>query len=662
MSGVDRRTFVKQLSSAAAACSALPLDVTANTLLNGVIAWHPAPCNLCGVGCGLLIGIENGRAVAVKGDPDSPVGQGLACVKGYHSVQALYARDRLTRARVRRGDTLVDVPMTEALDLVAQQLRATISKYGKNSVGVYGSADWTVGDESAALSLFGRAIGTSQVGSDAGLAVASAKAGLETTFGRPNPIGSYDDIEHADVFVIWNQNLAETDPVLFSRLLERRRTKPGVRIIELATRTTRTSYASDRAFLYAPHGELLIANALAQEIVSKNAHNREFIERHVAVKKDKSADASWSEYVKFLAAYTPERAQQRAGLLADDVRWLASLYADPARNVMSLWGAGVNQHGSGTALNNLLYNLHLLVGKIGKAGNTALALAAQPLGSLAATAAPLTLFRGLESGDLRMLWIQGANPMVDLPNLPRYRKALRAAEPFIVVSDAYPSATTAVADVVLPAALWVERPGVLANSERRPQKFAQLIQAPAGVLSYGAQMGEVARRLGHVVSAEPARAVRRATVADLSAHADKRAWIWLRAYEPPAEAPDRGYPFWLLTGSVLEHSGTGHLTRRIPVLQRALPRAYVEINKADAAALGVRNGERVRLVSRRSSLVLEARVDYRAQPPRGQLFVPVFDEQLPVHMLTLDHACPLSGQPDPKCAVRIERVSGEAAT
>jgi nitrate reductase NapA len=149
---------------------------------------------------------------------------------------------------------------------------------------------------------------------------------------------------------------------------------------------------------------------------------------------------------------------------------------------------------------------------------------------------------------------------------------------------------------------------------------------------------------------------------DFYGHPDHRAWIWLRPHEPPAESPDREYPYWLTTGSVLEHWGAGSMTQRVPILHRALPHAYVEINAEDARALRIRNRETVRLVSRRGSLELEARIDYRSQPPQGVVFVPWFDEARPVNRLTLDASCPLSGQPDTKCAVRLERLPVRSGT
>jgi nitrate reductase NapA len=725
------------------------------------------------VGCGLLAGIEGGSAVAVRGDPDSPVSAGLACVKGYNSVQALYGRDRIRQAMIRRDGTLVPAPMHEAYDLVAQQIKETIRLHGKDSVAMYGSAQWTVADSYVASKLFRGGLGTNKLDTSARLYAGSVGAGLRSSFGLDGAIGCYEDIDHADTFVLWDLNLAETDPVLFSRMLARRRASPAVRIVSVSTRTARTEYAADQTLLCAPHAILPIANAVCQEIVARGQANRDFLDRHVAFKRgmtdlgdgdpagelvvDTPSDATWSEYVTFLADYAPERVEAVSGLSAASIRWLASLYSDPMRRVMSVWGRSVNQDVRGTWTNNALYNVHLLVGKIAAPGNGALALTGQPGsgssphdtgawpgarpgGAVEAEgdrlraaeiwgvpvdridATPgvplLALFRQLERGEIRFLWIMATDPMMSLPNLDRYRRAAARAGAFVVVSEAYPTPTTDVADVVLPAAMWFEREGVFINVERRAQHFAQMVVPPGDATSDAWQMIEVARRLdlaplfpyapqGHLAqiweeysrfhagpagerpplaalraqpglqwpyvdghetrwrystaddpAAEPSRGA-----VDFYGHDDHRAWIWLRPMAPAAEVPDRAYPFWLTTGSVLEQWGAGSMTQRIPALHRALPHAYVEINREDAAALGIRNRERVRLVSRRGALEIEARIDYRSQPPRGLLFAPVFDEAEPVNRLMLDAYCPLSGQPDgSKCAVRVERLAAGGAS
>jgi nitrate reductase NapA len=229
------------------------------------------------VGCGLLVGVSKGRAVAVKGDPASPVNRGLACVKGYHSVMALYGRDRLTRAMVRKDGKLVPVPMKEALDLVASKMAETIKAHGKDSVALYGSGQWTIPDGYVASKLMKGAIGTNNLEANARLCMSSAVTGFMTSFGLDEPMGCYDDIDHADVFVLWGNNMAEMHPVLFSRLLERRLKNPEVKIIDLATRWTRTSMAADRSILFKPQTDLAIANAICHEIIRTDAVHEVFV-------------------------------------------------------------------------------------------------------------------------------------------------------------------------------------------------------------------------------------------------------------------------------------------------------------------------------------------------------------------------------------------------
>ncbi|HSG49596.1 MAG TPA: molybdopterin dinucleotide binding domain-containing protein, partial [Longimicrobiales bacterium] len=275
---------------------------------------------------------------------------------------------------------------------------------------------------------------------------------------------------------------------------------------------------------------------------------------------------------------------------------------------------------------------------------------------------------------------------------------------------------TDVADVVLPSAMWIEREGMFGNSERRTQHWDKLVDAPGDCMSDTWQIVEVARRMGmgdlfpwtreehiqriweeytrfhdnprHRMATYPQLRARPGVMwpvvdgretrwrynaehdpaadpelgFDFYGTPDHRARIWLRPYEPAAEEPDGEFPFWLCTGRVLEHWHTGSMTRRIPVLHRAMPRAYVEVNVDDARALDIRDGDRVRLVTRRGSMEIQARVDFRGQPAPGQVFVPFFDEALLVNELTLDAYCPISREPDyKKCAVRVE-VPGRTET
>jgi nitrate reductase NapA len=644
-------------------------------------------------------------------------------------------------------------------------MKETIEAHGKDSVAIYGSGQWTIPDGYAASKLFKGCIGTNNVEANARLCMASAVTGLLSSFGLDEPMGCYADIDHADVFFTWGNNMAEMHPVLFSRMLANRNRKTGVQIVDFATRFTRTSQAADKTIIFKPQSDLAVANAICYEIIRNGWVNRDFVDKHVSFHsgktnigygtedhfkfKDEAKGSSFEEYKEFLKDYTPEKAERISGVPAKDIRYMAALYGDPSKKVVSFWTMGMNQHTRGTWINNLVYNIHLLVGKISSPGNGPFSLTGQPsacgtvreVGTLThklphgvvmkekarqmaakiwnvpvenidpkPTYHTVEMFRALDRGDIRFMWVQVTNPMVTMPNLKRYREGAEKEGRFLVVSDVYPTPTTDVADVILPSAMWIEREGFYGNSERRTQHFEQIVKPPGEAMCDTWQFVEVARRLGYEKQfpwpretyikdiwneyiqfhdspkhrMAPYEVLRKrsgvqwpfvngketkwrynakydpaCTQEDFHFYGkpDNRAWIWLRPYEPAAESPDADYPFWLNTGRVLEHWHTGSMTRRVPILHGAMPAAYVEIHQDDAAAIGIANGDRIKLSSRRGSIVMTASINGRGQPTRGQVFVPFFDEAYLINELTLDAFCPISKQPDyKKCAVKVERA------
>ncbi len=769
---INRRSFIKSmaLKSAVAAAAALFPGISFGAwkeadFPSGMIQWKKTPCRFCGTGCGLLAGISGDRAVAVKGDPNCSVNKGLCCVKGYHSIQILYGKDRFKDALVRKNGKLVKVPVQEALDLVADKMKENIKDHGKDSVAIYGSGQWSIADGYTASKLFKGCIGTNNVEANARLCMASAVTGFMTSFGLDEPMGCYDDIDHADVFITWGNNMAEMHPVLFSRMLANRKSKKHVKIIDFATRTTRSSQASDKSILFRPQTDLAVANAICYEIIKNKWVNWNFVKKHVSFHKgktnigygtqdhfkfkDKAETVDLNKYKAFLQDYTPEKVEKISGVSAKDIKYMASLYGAPDKKVTSFWCMGMNQHTRGTWINNLVYNIHLLVGKISTPGNSPFSLTGQPsacgtvreVGTLThklphgvvmkekdrkmaakiwnvpvekidpkPTYHTVEMFRALDRGDIRFMWIQVTNPMVTMPNLKRYREGAKKDGRFLVVSEIYPTPTSDVADVVLPSALWIEREGFFGNSERRTQHNEQIVPMPGNTMCNTWQLIEVARRLGFkkqfpwsretyiediwneytrfhdspkhrmapykVLKARPGvqwpfvngmetkwrynpkyDPAAKGDDFDFYGKPDNRAWIWLRPYEPAAESPDSEYPFWLNTGRVLEHWHTGSMTRRVPILHKAVPASYVEINSDDAANLGITNGSRVKITSRRGSIVMIASIDGRGRPPRGMVFVPFFDEKYLINEVTLDAFCPISKQPDyKKCAVKLERA------
>jgi nitrate reductase NapA len=750
------------------------------------LAWGKAPCRYCGTGCGVEVGVHDGKVVAVRGDVASPVNRGLLCVKGYHLPGMLYGEDRLLHPMKRKpGGGFERIGWDEAIALVARKFREALDKHGPDAVGVYGSGQWTVFDGYAALKWVKGGMRSNQIDPNARLCMASAVMGFMTQFQSDEPMGCYDDFESGDDFVLWGANMAEMHPVLFSRILETKRQRPGVRIIDIATRRTPSTDYADLYVEFRPGTDLALANGILHLLVARDRIDHAFIEENVVFKRgiedldrigygcwgqggtsptpaaaahhytftDQARDSSLEELKTFLADYTPAKVSKITGVPEQLIHYLAAIYGEPGRGVVSLWCMGVNQHVRGTWMNNLITDLHLITGKICKPGSNPLSLTGQPsacgtvreVGTLSnrlpadmvvtsaehraraekiwklprGTINPrpgrhtVDLFRAVARGDVKALWIQTTNPWVTLPNLHRFERHPDDGR-FIVVSDIYPTPTTAIADLVLPSAAWVEREGVFGNTERRTQQWDKLVEPPGEAREDAWQIIQVARKMGmghlfqftsednwHEELYEEYRRFTIGTGKDLASYKQLRktrglrwpvvagketryrytaghdpyvrkkrgahfykakgygekAAFWLRPYHPPAEVPDEEYPFWLCTGRILEHWHTGSMTRRVKQLHQAAPAAYVEMNPADAVALGVTDGDRVRLVSRRGKLELPVVLNGRGKPPRGLVFVPFFDEGKLVNELTLDAMDNISFEPDfKKCAIRIERA------
>ncbi len=779
-----RRDFLKA-SAAMGAASTMGLNplVPPEAQAQNVDTWQKAPCRFCGVGCAVLVGVRKGRVEAVRGDPESPVNKGLLCIKGYSLPKILYGPDRYKVPLLRQGNKFVEISWNRALDAMAAKFKAAVQKHGPESVGVYFSGQSTIFEGYAINKLMKGGIGSNNIEGNPRLCMASAVAGFYSTFGMDEPMGCYDDIELADAFFVWGSNFAEMHPILYSRMVERKHQDPNVKIVSLQTFSNRSSdEPADIAVIFKPHTDLALANGMAHVIVKEGLVNQEFVAKHTVLKRglenigfgvkdtdefggqapswanykpfaDRGQAMTFDEYRAFLEAYTPERVEQLTGVPAETVRQLGRLMGDPKRKVMSVWTMGFNQHVRGTWINNLVYNLHLLTGKIAEPGNSPLSLTGQPsaCGTTRETGAlshllpgghfvanpehrkkaaeiwkvpverilprpgyhTMELFRALDRGDLRVLWINTTNPFQTLPHAGRYRAgARRGGERFIIVSEVYPSETSRHADLILPSAMWVEKEGMFGNTERRTQHWRKMVHPPGQARDDLWQIVELARRLGlgglfdygkeplqkalfeeyrkfgegkgkdlapydvyanvrgglrwPVVDGQETRwryregfdpYVKKGEGVKFYGNPDGRAVIWARPYEPPAEAPDGEYPLWLTTGRVLEHWHTGTMTRRVPELHRAVPAAQVWLNPEDAKALGVKAGDLVRVASRRGEVRARVEVGGRNSMPKGVVFVPFFDESVLINLARLDAYDPISKQPDfKKCAVRVTKV------
>ncbi len=801
---IDRRDFLRASALAAATVAAqrLAAGSTSHAAAPDADAapteaapkWDKAPCRFCGTGCHVRVGVRDGRVVAIQGDVEAAVNKGLLCVKGYHVGLALYGKDRLTTPLLRKNGKLVPITWDQALDTIARRIMAAPERFA-----FYGSGQWTIPEGYAAQKLMKAGLSNNNIEPNARLCMASAVTGYLSVYGVDEPAGCYDDFDVADVVVCWGNNAAEMHPVLFSRIVDRRSRGEAVTLIDIATRRTRTTEHCQHYLAMKPNGDLAIALGVMHLLLARGTYDKDFVERfcNFRAPSDPSGPPAltgraidFDTFKRELDKYTPAYVEEVSGVAAKDIELLADLFGDPKKKITSLWCMGMNQHTRGTAINALVHSLHLLSGHFGKPGDAPTSLTGQP--SACGTAREVGTFaHGLpgglrvdnaehrekaekiwdlpkgrisdklgkhtvamwdsfctptaEGGDIATIWVQVTNPGQTLPNLNKlFRKKSGLEDKFLIVSDVYPTATTELADLVLPSALWVEKNGMFGNSERRTQQWFKMVDPPGQARDDCWQTIAVARRLfelGHPGLKDTSgrflfetkdaagkevpiwqweryydvnvderlfdeyRQFSRFKHKDLAPYAeyakargmrwpvvekdgvwtetrwrfsefddtyvakgreiqfyhsvtqDDRALIWFHPWEPPPEVPDAEYPFWLCTGRVVEHWHSGTMTMRIPPLRNAMPGAYVELHPDDARALGVNNGERVRIESRRGALELRAWIGGRGAPERGNVFVPFFDETKLINLVTLEAHDPFSKQPDyKKCAVRLTRV------
>ncbi len=564
---VTRRELIKANAVSAAATvigisvpGAQALAQAAPPSMDGV-RWDKGVCRFCGTGCGVLIGTKDNKIVATQGDPDAPVNKGLNCIKGYFLSKIMYGKDRLTQPLLRMKDGKFDkngefahISWDQAFDIMAEKTKAALKANGPRSVGMFGSGQWTIWEGYAAAKLFKAGLRSNNIDPNARHCMASAVAGFMRTFGIDEPMGCYDDFEHADAFVLWGSNMAEMHPILWSRITDRRLTAKHVKLNVLSTFNHRSCELADNTLIFKPQSDLAILNDICNYIIQSGAVNEAFVKAHVNFRKGvtdigyglrpnhpleqkatqngypgadgkpkgnpgASSPMTFDEFKAFVSEYTLNKAHEISGVPKDQLELLAKTYADPKTKVVSCWTMGFNQHSRGSWVNNMIYNVHLLVGKISEPGNGPFSLTGQPsacgtareVGTFAhrlpadmevtnpahrATAEKLWKLpagtvpdwvglhavaqsRALKDGKLNFYWTSTTNNMQAGPNVngeiwPGFRNPAN----FVVVSDAYPTVSAMAADLILPSAMWSEKEGAFGNAERRTQFWRQQVRAP----------------------------------------------------------------------------------------------------------------------------------------------------------------------------------------
>lgn len=736
--------------------------------------WVQSACLLCSNGCACDIAVKDGAMVGIRGRAGDLVNHGRLGPKGlFASWQGMSNKDRLTRPLIRENGTLVECDWDTAMNRITERSQQLLRDRGPLSHGFYTSGQLFL-EEYYALAVIGKAgIGTPHMDGNTRLCTATAAAALKESFGADGQPGTYTDIDSCDAMFLYGHNMAETQTVLWSRVLDRVAGPDRPKIVCVDPRETEVARYADIHLAVRPGTNLALMNALVHEVLANGWLDEEYVQAHtLGLEQLRAAVKPW----------TAEAAAGVCDVSASDIREAARIFGTSSR-VLSTVLQGFYQSAQATAASCQVNNLHLLRGLLGRPGCGILQMNGQPtaqnnrecgadgdlpgfrnwenpehIAELAALwdvdpmiiphwAPPthaMQIFRYAEQGSIELLWISATNPAVSMPELPRIRDILAKPELFLVVQDLYLTETAQVADVVLPAAGWGEKTGTFTNVNRTVHLSDKAVESPGEArsdleifLDYASRMGfrnlhgepllpwtgpedafeawkecsrgrpcdytgmsydrlrggsgiqwpcndenpdgrerlygdgvfptdpEYCESYGHdlltgaSVGAQPFRA----------RTPNGRAFLRTADYHPPHEEPDGQYPFRFTTGRTVYHFHTRTKTGRSRPLTRAAPNAWVELGPDDAERLGIREGDLVRVTSRRGRIEVPARVsDIR----RGTVFAPFHygywdrgglpgEHPTAANELTLTEWDPVSKQPVFKnAAVKVEKIGNAA--
>src|SRR5688572_26054064 len=359
--------------------------------------WVSTTCGYCSVGCGMFVGVRDGRAVAVRGNPDHPVNHGVLCPKGLSEHHTIDTENRARFPLMRRDGRLARVGWQEALGTMAATFRDVQEKYGRDAVGVISTGQLVTEEFYALGKLVQLGIGTRNYDGNTTLCMSTAVAGYKRSFGSDGPPGAYEDFERADVILLIGANIADNHPILCRRL----EVNPGTTLIVVDPRVTKTAMLADLHLPIRPRADLALINALIHLIIEHDLVDREYIDRHTT---------GFDELRESVREYTPERAAEITGLAPELIYRIAWLYANAERALIA-WTMGVNHSTKGTETVNAINNLALITGNSGRPGAAPFSITGQcnAMGTReAGFASSLPGYRKFESekdrGDLAALW------------------------------------------------------------------------------------------------------------------------------------------------------------------------------------------------------------------------------------------------------------------
>jgi assimilatory nitrate reductase catalytic subunit len=464
--------------------------------------WVATTCGYCSVGCGMFVGVKDGKAVSVRGNPDHPVNRGLLCPKGLSEHHTIEAETRARYPLLRKNGKLVRIGWDEALETLVEQFQRVQEKYGSEALGVLSTGQLVTEEFYTLGKLVQLGFGTKNFDGNTTLCMASAVSGYKRTFGSDGPPGAYDDIEIADVILLLGANVADNHPILCQRL----ETNKSKTLIVADPRVTKTAMMADLYLPLKPRSDIALINGLIYLLIENELIDHDYITQYTT---------GFEALKESVRKYTPEYVCEITGLSRESLIKTAFLYGQ-ARAPFIGWTMGVNHSTKGTETVNAINNLALITGNIGKPGASPFSITGQcnamgtresgftsslpgyrkfesakdreelaQIWKIAPERIPAS--RGLAYPDIveaalakkiRALWVIATNPIVSFPNLGVLQQSLEGLDFFVVQDGFHPTPTSELADMVLPAAIWGEKEGTYTNSERRVSKVSAAVAPP----------------------------------------------------------------------------------------------------------------------------------------------------------------------------------------
>lgn len=653
-------------------------------------------CCYCGVGCGIVVNKDARGRIAVEGDKNHPVNKGMLCSKGmnlHYTVMDTSDRLLYPEMRYNRNQPRQRVSWDVALERTAAVFKTLIDKYGPDSVAFYASGQCLTEEYYVVNKLIKGFIGSNNIDTNSRLCMSSAVVAYKMSLGEDSVPVSYDDLELADCIFVAGANPAWCHPILWRRVEAAREKNPDLKIIVSDPRRTQTCSMANIHLQLNPGTDVALHHAIGRCLLEEGNIDINFIKDHTE---------GFEKYRETVFERTVAEAAAICGVDEKDIR-LAASYIGNAKGFITMWTMGLNQSVIGVNKNLSLINLNLITGHIGKPGSGPFSLTGQPnamggreVGGLAnllpahrdlsnevhrnevekfwqiplGTIQPkpgLTateMFEELNSGKLKAIWILCTNPLISLPDVRIAEEGLKKAKFVVVQEVSNKPETLKYADVVLPAAAWLEKEGTMTNAERRISYLNKVIDAPGEALADAEIICRFAQKMnfpgfdfknmGEIYKEHTALTT--GTSIDISALSyemlkEKRSVQWpytkeINGYGTPrlftdkkfhtisqkaiihsfpdaneSEKPNENFPLVLTTGRIRDQWHTMSKTGKVNKLKQHIGEAFLEIHPEDAAERGIEENVVVEVFNARGNVRVKAKLSDDIK--RGVCFLPM---------------------------------------